>query len=84
MSSTIKAMIGLLIINIGAGTITTALNVFQPMWAEVFGLGEQKLGEYQGFDTFNNEYGGAIALAMTIGFLINVLLARMTPFKYIY
>ncbi len=84
MSGTFKAMIGFLIINIGAGTITAALEVFQPMWAAVFGLEQQSLGEYQGFEAFSSRYGGVIALAMTLGFLINVLLARITPFKYIY
>ncbi|HYF94166.1 MAG TPA: PTS ascorbate transporter subunit IIC [Symbiobacteriaceae bacterium] len=84
ISGTLKAIVGFLIINIGAGAIVNALNVFQPMWAEVFGLQQQSLTNFMGFDKFNSQYGGAVALIMTFGFLINVLLARFTPFKYIY
>lgn len=37
-----------------------------------------------GQELFNSEYGSAVTLAMTLGFLINVLLARFTRLKYIY
>ncbi|MFZ5817164.1 MAG: PTS ascorbate transporter subunit IIC [Bacillota bacterium] len=84
VSGTLKAIVGFLIINIGAGAIVNALLVFQPMWAEVFGLKQQALNNFMGFEAFNGKYGGAVALIMTFGFLINVLLARFTPFKYIY
>ncbi|MCG0237705.1 MAG: PTS ascorbate transporter subunit IIC [Bacillota bacterium] len=83
-TGTLKAVVGFLIINVGAGTIVDALNVFQPMWAEVFGLKQQALGNFMGFEAFSSKYGGAVALIMTFGFLINVLLARFTRFKYIY
>ena len=33
---------------------------------------------------FTNQYGSIVALVMSLGFLINVLIARFTPFKYIY
>lgn len=84
MSGTFKAILGFLIINIGAGAIVNALLVFQPMWAEVFGLQQKALSGFMGFDVFSGHYGGAIALIMSLGFLVNVLLARFTPFKYIY
>ncbi|MFZ5824286.1 MAG: PTS ascorbate transporter subunit IIC [Bacillota bacterium] len=84
VSGTMKAVVGFLIIGIGAGAIVNALLVFQPMWAEVFGLQQQALSNFMGFEAFNSKYGGAVALIMTFGFLINVLLARFTPFKYIY
>jgi PTS system ascorbate-specific IIC component len=84
ISGTLKAIVGFLIINTGAGTIVNALNVFQPMWAEVFGLKQQALANFMGFEAFNSKFGGAVALIMTFGFLINVLLARFTRFKYIY
>lgn len=84
ISGTFKAVIGFIIINIGAGAIVAALEVFQPMWAEVFGLQQQALGQFMGFETFSGRLGGAVALIMTFGFLINVLIARFTRFKYIY
>lgn len=84
MSGTFKAIIGFLIIGAGAGVIVNSLNVFQPMWAEVFGLQAADLGTFMGQDSFNAKYGSAVTLAMTLGFLINVLLARFTRFKFIY
>ena len=82
---TIKAGIGFLVIQAGSNVITGTLNVFQPMWAEVFGLSETTLGaSYMGYDAFVSNFGSAVALCMTCGFLVNVLLARITKFKYIF
>lgn len=80
----IKAMLGFLIIGEGAGIIVRALLVFQPLWAAIFDLETQQLTSFLGQEAFNAQFGTAITLAMTMGFVINVLLARLTPFKYIY
>lgn len=84
VSGTFKAIIGFLIISAGANIIVGALTVFEPLWKEVFNLSGETLGEYMGQELFNSEYGSAVTLAMTLGFLINVLLARFTRLKYIY
>ncbi|WP_181347125.1 PTS ascorbate transporter subunit IIC [Thalassobacillus sp. CUG 92003] len=84
ISGTFKAIIGFLIIGAGSDVIVGALEVFEPLWKEVFGLSQEPLGEFMGQESFNSEYGSAVALAMTLGFIINVLLARITPLKYIY
>jgi ascorbate PTS system EIIC component len=84
ISGTFKAVIGFLIIGAGAGVIVDSLTVFEPMWKEVFNLKSESLGKFIGQEGFNAKYGSAVTLAMTIGFLINVFLARLTKFKYIY
>jgi ascorbate PTS system EIIC component len=84
ISGTFKAIIGFLIIGAGSNVIISALTVFEPMWKEVFNLHGDSLGHFMGQDKFNAKYGSAVTLAMTLGFLINVLLARFTKFKYIY
>lgn len=84
MTRSIKAIIGFLIINLGAGAVVSSLSVFQPLWAEVFGLSTQSLGDFLGQEAFMNKFGMVVTLSMTLGFLINVLLARFTKFKYIY
>ncbi|WHX40359.1 PTS ascorbate transporter subunit IIC [Mesobacillus sp. AQ2] len=84
ISGTFKAIIGFLIIGAGAGVIVNALMVFEPMWKEVFNLQGESLGKFMGQEGFNAKYGSAVTLAMTLGFLINVLLARFTKFKFIY
>ncbi|MFC4619067.1 PTS ascorbate transporter subunit IIC [Camelliibacillus cellulosilyticus] len=84
VSGTFKAIIGFLIISAGSDVITGALTVFEPMWKEVFNLKTSSLGHFIGQDAFNSKYGSAVTLAMTLGFIINVLLARFTKMKYIY
>ncbi|MBB3129063.1 PTS system ascorbate-specific IIC component [Paenibacillus rhizosphaerae] len=84
VSGTFKAIIGFLIIGAGSDVIVNALNVFEPMWKEVFGLKTSSLGSFMGQDAFNTKFGSAVTLAMLVGFLINVALARFTRFKYIY
>ncbi|MCR2822920.1 PTS ascorbate transporter subunit IIC [Lederbergia panacisoli] len=84
ISGTIKAIIGFLIISAGANIIVGALTVFEPLWKEVFNLQGETLSDFMGQDKFNGKFGSAVTLAMTLGFLINVLLARFTRFKYIY
>lgn len=84
VTGTSKAVIGFLIISAGASIIIGALNIFEPMWKEVFGINAPVAKGFLGQEAFNNKYGSAVTIAMTIGFLINVLLARFTRFKYIY
>ena len=84
ISGTVKAMIGFLIIGAGAGIIVNALLIFQPMWQEVFDLPPQNLGSFIGQDSFINKYGSIVTISMACGFLINILLAKFTKFKYIY
>ncbi|NGP46465.1 PTS ascorbate transporter subunit IIC [Bacillaceae bacterium SIJ1] len=84
VSGTFKTIIGFLIINAGANVIVGSLNIFEPMWKEVFNLESSALGEFMGQEAFNNQFGSMVALAMTLGFLINVILARFTKAKYIY
>ncbi|MGE7056973.1 PTS transporter subunit IIC, partial [Paenibacillus glucanolyticus] len=84
VSGTFKAIIGFLIIGAGSDVIVKALNVFEPMWKEVFGLESGSLGTFMGQEAFNSKFGSAVTLAMLLGFLINVALARFTRFKFIY
>lgn len=84
ISGTFKAIIGFLIITLGADIISGSLSVFEPLWAEVFNLKTESFSDFMGQEAFNGKFGSAVALAMAIGFVINVLIARFTPFKYIY
>lgn len=84
LTSTFKTVIGFLILGAGSDVIVNSLNVFEPMWKEVFGFSSSSLGHYIGQDKFGAKFGSAVALIMTVGFIINLLLARFTPFKYIY
>jgi PTS system ascorbate-specific IIC component len=84
LSGTIKTIVGFLIIGIGAGTL---LGVLNPM-ADLFKTGLNLVGVYP----FNEsavaialkDYGQLAVLIMAVSFVVNVILARFTRFKFIF
>ena len=80
---TLKSAVGFLILSQGADLVVGALLGLVPMLEGAFGFEAAALGGAR-LDEFIATYGGYASLIMTFGFLINVLLARLTPLKYIY
>lgn len=88
---TIKTVLGLLIMSIGIGGLIDALVPIQAMFEA--GI---PAGGFETFVTFDEavvsavqstnvgEIGAAIAWTMLFGYIIHILLARFTPFRYIY
>ncbi len=81
---TLKTIVGFMILQQGAGVVVGALLGFDPLIQGVFGLESAGIGGGASLDDFVALHGGNAALIMTFGFLVNVLLARVTKFKYIY
>jgi ascorbate PTS system EIIC component len=91
LSGTIKTILGLLIMSVGIGALITALIPIQKM----FEVGIPAAG-FETFVTFDEavvsavqdtnvgQLGAAIAWTMLFGYVIHVILARITPFRYIY
>ncbi|WP_282925634.1 PTS ascorbate transporter subunit IIC [Helcococcus kunzii] len=86
-SGTVKTSLGMLIIGFGASIIVNEILPFVDLFSEVFNL--------SGFATTSEAVVGAMqnsvieiartsALIMSIGFLVNVLVARFSPLKYIF
>ncbi|AGB40760.1 hypothetical protein Halha_0789 [Halobacteroides halobius DSM 5150] len=84
ISGTIKTVLGFVIIRAGSGIIVRALKGFGPMWQEVFGMKHSQMTGIIGTQEFISQFGSSITLIMTLGFLVNVALARFTRFKFIY
>jgi PTS system ascorbate-specific IIC component len=80
---TLKTIVGFMILNQGAGILVGAISAFQPLLESVLGIQTAGLGEAK-LDNFIATHGGSAALIMTFGFLLNLLIARFTKFKYIY
>jgi PTS system ascorbate-specific IIC component len=88
---TIKTILGLLIMGVGIGALINALIPIQSMFEK--GI---PAGGFQTFVTFDEavvgavqdanvgNIGAALAWTMLFGYIIHLLLARFTPFKYIY
>lgn len=86
-SGTVKTALGMLVLSAGAGLVVTAILPFVGLFQEVFNL--------DGFATGSELISAAMqesvpiiasasAIIMAIGFLVNVVLARFTPLKYIF
>lgn len=86
-SGTMKTAIGMLVLSAGSSLIVTEILPFVDLFSTVFHL--------QGFATSSEAVVGAMqsaipviastsALIMAIGFLVNVILARFSPLKYIF
>lgn len=86
-SGTMKTAIGMLVLGAGSGLIVTEILPFVDLFSTVFHL--------QGFATSSEAVVGAMqsaipviastsALIMVIGFLVNVVIARFSPLKYIF
>lgn len=86
-SGTVKTALGMLILSFGSDIIVNEILPFAEIFPEVFNL--------DGFATSSEAVVGATqsevaaiasasALIMAFGFLINVLLARLTPLKYVF
>lgn len=84
IASTVKTMIGFLLINTGGQTLGAALLPLQPMLIKVFRLQVkvQDLGAAQAESL--GDIGSEMALIFALGFLMNILLASITKFKYVH
>lgn len=87
IKGTIKTILGLLILSGGAGIIVQNLTPFSSMFTKAFNL--------TGVVPFDEAVIGALiekvqviarttSLILALGFFVNILLARLTPFKYIF
>jgi PTS system ascorbate-specific IIC component len=83
VTGTVKTAVGFLILSKGADIVVGAILALVPILQGAFGFQAAALGGAS-LDTFVKTYGGYASLIMTFGFLINVLIARLTPLKYVY
>ncbi|MDK2784577.1 MAG: ascorbate system component [Bacillota bacterium] len=87
ISGTFKTILGVLILSSGAGVIVQSLGPFSDLFTKAFNL--------TGVVPFDEAVTGAViqkiavvaktsSLIIAFGFVVNLVLARLTPFKYIF
>jgi PTS system ascorbate-specific IIC component len=88
---TLKTMLGMLIMGVGIGALINALIPIQAMFEA--GI---PAGGFETFVTFDEgvvgavqdanvgQIGAAIAWTMLGGYIVHIILARITPFRYLY
>lgn len=83
-TGTVKTVVGFLIFGVGSSAASGALTSFQTLFAEGFHLdGVLPLAEAV-TGMAQTKFSMVIALIMVCGFVINLIVARLTKFKYIF
>ncbi len=84
ITGTFKTVVGFLIFGAGAGVAVGALANFQTLFSEGFNVqGVLPLAEAV-TAMAQTRFPAVIALVMVLGFVMNLLIARFTKFKYIF
>ncbi|RPD99817.1 PTS ascorbate transporter subunit IIC [Candidatus Pantoea deserta] len=84
ISGTLKTIMGFVILTSGAAIIATTLTTFSQLFEHSFHI----QGVVPNTDAMaalaQKNYGTATAMIMVLGMLFNIVLARITPLKYIF
>lgn len=81
VEGTIKTMAGVIILFTAVDLLSGAISPISTMFGQVYALEGQATVD---FTQFLGEFGVQIVLVLVFGFLVNVLLARITPLKYVF
>jgi len=79
----VKTSAGYLIFGGGAGVVVGVLLFLGPVIEAAFGLAAPVTAGIP-YDEFLGTWGGYATVAVALGFVTNLVLARITPWKYVY
>ena len=82
ISGTIKTMVGVAVLFAGVDLLVGAIEPIAALFGQVYAYeGSAAVGDWVGF---LGTYGLQVVLIMVFGFLVNLILARITPWKYVF
>ncbi|PSW43215.1 PTS ascorbate transporter subunit IIC [Photobacterium leiognathi] len=84
LKGTIKTVMGFLILGFGANALIGALNNFSTVFTEAFGVSGVIPNNEAIVAVAQETFGFEMALIMFFAFIVNIILARITPLKYIF
>jgi PTS system ascorbate-specific IIC component len=84
ISGTVKTMAGVLILFAAVDLLSAAISPISEHFARINPSGTGGTAAVADFTVFLGERGIEVVLIMVFGFLVNVLLARVTPLKYVF
>jgi PTS system ascorbate-specific IIC component len=82
VSGSLKTGIGYLIMSVGTSLLAGIVLPIATILNKVIGVQATTTG--MGTDAFTAEWASTITIIMVVGFFINLLLARVTKFKYVF
>lgn len=83
LTGTFKTVIGFLIFSVGAGTITGSLQNFNALFLAGFDIPGVIASPEAATALAQNAFGFVVSTTLILGFLMNLVFARITPFKNI-
>lgn len=84
ITGALKTIIGFLILSAGSNVIVTSLSTFSSMFESAFGLTGIVPEDNALVAAVQTVLGFETPMIMLFSFIINIILARITPFKYIF
>lgn len=84
ISGTIKTIMGFLVLGGGAGIVVDSLVPFGEMFQKGFNIAGVVPNNEAIVALALKEYGSQTALIMAFGMVVNIIIARFTPLKYIF
>lgn len=84
VSGTLKTVMGFVILGAGAGVIVGSLNYFSSMFEAAFDIQGVIPNNEAIVALAQDAFGTETAMIMLFGMIVNIILARFTPFKYIF
>ncbi|MEJ9210434.1 PTS ascorbate transporter subunit IIC [Bacillus smithii] len=84
VSGTLKTIMGFVILSGGANILVGALDIFSKMFQHAFRIQGVIPNNEAIVAIAQKTFGSETALIMVFGMIVNIILARVTPFKYIF
>lgn len=85
IKGTIKTIIGVIILTEGVNIVIKSVDPLSRAFNSIFSIeGSDSLGSIITMNEFINNYGSYIGLIIILAFIINLVVAKFTPFKNIY
>lgn len=84
ISGTLKITVGFLILGGGAGIVTSAITPLGALIEKGFGLRGTLPVNGAFLDLVQQKFGQQLALILFFGFISNLVMARLTPLKYVF
>ncbi|WP_085506025.1 PTS ascorbate transporter subunit IIC [Thalassobacillus devorans] len=84
VSGTLKTVMGFVILGAGANVLVGSLEQFSSMFDEAFSVGGVIPNNEAIVALAQESFGTETAMIMLFGMVVNIVLARLTPFKYIF
>ncbi len=82
ISGTVKTMVGVLVLFAGVDLLVNAMSPLATLFGKVYSSSGQAISS--DWVAFLGQFGVEVVLVMLFGFLVNLVLARITPLKYVF